>query len=208
MAPSPSINAISQQRTPAVMTRSWDQRRRLMKTMGLDPRENRIDILIGSHFGMGGIRVNKRTETTLPGLFAAGEVMGGVHGGMRLSGYSFTQMIVFGLEAGKQAADLCPGEKGEGEHFVAGEVEAEMERIFHFLKPKRASLSVSQLKPAAAKADGGACLCRERQDRSDGSPTADRGFPGGPAASRRPRLQEIQSRMGQGDRTLFDGRSR
>jgi fumarate reductase flavoprotein subunit len=49
--------------------------------------------------------VNEKTETTVSGLYVAGEVMGGVHGGMRIPGYSLTQMIVYGFEAGKQAAD-------------------------------------------------------------------------------------------------------
>ncbi len=63
---------------------------------------------------MGGVRVNARTETTVPGLFASGEMMGAVHGACRLSGYSFSQMIVFGFEAGKWAADLCAEAGKEG----------------------------------------------------------------------------------------------
>lgn len=62
---------------PGGAIKSWNQRRRLIKAMGIDPHENKIDITIGSHFSMGGIRVNTKTETTVPGLFAAGEVMGG-----------------------------------------------------------------------------------------------------------------------------------
>ena len=75
-----------------------NKRRRLISKLGIDPLENKIEITIGSHFGMGGIRVNEKTETTIPGLFAAGEVMGGLHGGFRMAGYSFTQMIVFGQD--------------------------------------------------------------------------------------------------------------
>jgi fumarate reductase flavoprotein subunit len=138
---------------PAGLVKSWDQRRRLMKTLGMDPHENKIDLVIGSHFGMGGIRVNTRTETTVPGLFAAGEVMGGVHGGMRLSGYSFTQMIVFGFEAGKQAAGYAL-ERGKTEEVSLAEVEVEKDRIFQFLRPKKTSLTVHELKQRLQKLMG------------------------------------------------------
>ena len=63
------------------------------------------------HYCMGGIAVNPRSEvlspTTLapiPGLYAAGEVTGGVHGMDRLGGCSSVDCMVFGLEAGRNAA--------------------------------------------------------------------------------------------------------
>jgi len=130
---------------PALMIKSWDQRRRLIKTLGIDPHETKIKIILGSHFGMGGIRVNKKTETKIPGLYAAGEGMGGVHGGMRLSGYSFTQMIVFGFEAGKEAANYVLREKRAGDP-SATEIKWEKERVFQFLEKKENPVSVMELK--------------------------------------------------------------
>lgn len=130
---------------PQLMIKSWEQRRKLIKTLSIDPHETKIEIILGSHFGMGGIRVNQKTETTIPGLYAAGEVMGGVHGGMRIPGYSLTQMIVFGFEAGKQAA--IHALKGQGEKgFSVDEIDQEREGIFQFLKPKRDPVSVIELK--------------------------------------------------------------
>ncbi len=91
--------------TPAI--KSMKLRRKFIKSLGIDPRENRVEIALGSHFCMGGIRVNEKTETTIPGLYAAGEVMGGVHGALRLAGHSFAQMMVFGFQAGKEGCEVC-----------------------------------------------------------------------------------------------------
>lgn len=63
------------------------------------------------HYCMGGIAVNPRSEVLstatlapIPGLYAAGEVTGGVHGMDRLGGCSSVDCMVFGLEAGRNAA--------------------------------------------------------------------------------------------------------
>jgi succinate dehydrogenase / fumarate reductase flavoprotein subunit len=54
---------------------------------------------------MGGVRVDPETqESTLPGLFAAGEVGGGMHGANRLGGNSLSDLLVFGQRAGQFAA--------------------------------------------------------------------------------------------------------
>jgi fumarate reductase flavoprotein subunit len=59
---------------------------------------------------MGGIQINSKAEvvnqagTIIPGLYAAGEVTGGVHGGNRLGGNAVADIIVFGQIAGKSAA--------------------------------------------------------------------------------------------------------
>ncbi|MCL4459920.1 MAG: FAD-binding protein [Chloroflexi bacterium] len=62
-----------------------------------------------SHFFMGGIRINERCETTLEGLYAAGEVAGGLHGANRLTGNAFTQIVVQGARAGQFAAAYAKG---------------------------------------------------------------------------------------------------
>ncbi len=57
------------------------------------------------HYMMGGVRVNAETqESTVPGLFAAGEVGGGMHGSNRLGGNSLSDLLVFGKRAGEFAA--------------------------------------------------------------------------------------------------------
>jgi succinate dehydrogenase / fumarate reductase flavoprotein subunit len=57
------------------------------------------------HYMMGGVRVDPETqESTVPGLFAAGEVGGGMHGANRLGGNSLSDLLVFGQRAGVFAA--------------------------------------------------------------------------------------------------------
>jgi len=58
-----------------------------------------------THYAMGGIRVNAEDgATTVPGLFAAGEVAGGMHGANRLGGNSLSDLLVFGARTGAGAA--------------------------------------------------------------------------------------------------------
>ncbi|MEX0612663.1 MAG: FAD-binding protein, partial [Pirellulales bacterium] len=57
------------------------------------------------HYMMGGVRVHPETqESTVPGLFAAGEAGGGMHGANRLGGNSLSDLLVFGQRAGEYAA--------------------------------------------------------------------------------------------------------
>jgi succinate dehydrogenase / fumarate reductase flavoprotein subunit len=65
------------------------------------------------HYMMGGVRVEADTAaTTVPGLFAAGEVAAGLHGANRLGGNSLSDLLVFGRRAGLSATEYarsCPG---------------------------------------------------------------------------------------------------
>ena len=56
------------------------------------------------HYQNGGIIIDKNGRTSLKGLWAAGEVTGGVHGCNRLGGNALTDVIVFGRRAGRDAA--------------------------------------------------------------------------------------------------------
>ena len=61
-----------------------------------------------THYVMGGIRVDGDTQmSTVPGLFAAGEVGAGLHGANRLGGNSLSDLLVFGMRAGKYAAEFA-----------------------------------------------------------------------------------------------------
>ena len=69
-----------------------------------------IKIAPGIHHTMGGLKINTETEvldtngTAIPGLYAAGETTGGVHGGNRIGGNAVCDFVVFGRIAGKNAA--------------------------------------------------------------------------------------------------------
>nr|CRH05826.1 L-aspartate oxidase [Candidatus Magnetococcus massalia] len=67
------------------------------------------------HYQNGGVRIRVDGATDLPGLYAAGEVTGGVHGKNRLMGNALLEIIVFGLRAGNAAAAFSKrtGEGGE-----------------------------------------------------------------------------------------------
>jgi succinate dehydrogenase/fumarate reductase flavoprotein subunit len=61
-----------------------------------------------AHYFMGGVRVDERGESAVPGLFAAGQVMGGLHGANRLGSTSIPELVVFGRRAARAAAALGP----------------------------------------------------------------------------------------------------
>jgi succinate dehydrogenase / fumarate reductase flavoprotein subunit len=66
------------------------------------------------HYVMGGVRVDADTgASTRPGLFAAGEVAGGMHGANRLGGNSLSDLLVFGQRAGAGAAAYAGAEPHE-----------------------------------------------------------------------------------------------
>jgi len=71
----------------------------------LDITQEPMEVGPTTHYIMGGIRVNADTqESTIPGLFAAGECAAGINGANRLGGNSLSDLIVFGKRAGEHAA--------------------------------------------------------------------------------------------------------
>jgi succinate dehydrogenase/fumarate reductase flavoprotein subunit len=92
------------------------------------------------HFFMGGIEIDERGRTALPGLFAAGEVTWGNHGANRLGGNALTECAVFGTMGGLSAAEHAQ-QKGFGEGATNLLSEISMKRwerkASHYLKRKR-----------------------------------------------------------------------
>ena len=60
-----------------------------------------------SHFSIGGISIDAECRTSIPGLFACGEVTGGAHGANRLAGNALAEIFVMGRTAGKNAAQMA-----------------------------------------------------------------------------------------------------
>jgi succinate dehydrogenase flavoprotein subunit len=63
-----------------------------------------VEVAPIAHYHMGGVVADPQMRTELPGLFAAGEVVGGANGANRLSGNAITEALVFGRRAGRSAA--------------------------------------------------------------------------------------------------------
>jgi succinate dehydrogenase / fumarate reductase flavoprotein subunit len=77
---------------------------------GVDITVSPMEVGPTCHYMMGGVRVDADTESsTVPGLYAAGEVAGGMHGANRLGGNSLSDLLVFGRRAGKAAAEFAQG---------------------------------------------------------------------------------------------------
>jgi succinate dehydrogenase / fumarate reductase flavoprotein subunit len=84
-----------------------------MELAGVDITATPMEVGPTCHYMMGGVRVDAETEAaTVPGLFAAGEVAGGMHGANRLGGNSLSDLLVFGRRAGIGASDYAEGRTG------------------------------------------------------------------------------------------------
>ncbi len=69
-------------------------------TYGVDIRVQKMEVAPTAHHIMGGVRMDTRCRSTVPGLFVCGEVAGGVHGANRLGGNALAETQVFGQRAG------------------------------------------------------------------------------------------------------------
>ena len=83
---------------------------------GIDVSKEPMLVYPTLHYQNGGVRIDTWTETGMAGLFAAGEVTGGVHGRNRLMGNSLLDIVVFGRRAGLRVAEYL----GNGAGIKAG----------------------------------------------------------------------------------------
>ncbi|HEX9094828.1 MAG TPA: FAD-binding protein [Candidatus Dormibacteraeota bacterium] len=75
-----------------------------LKLANVDITRQPMEVAPTIHYAMGGVRVEPDTgESTVPGLYAAGEVASGLHGANRLGGNSLSDLLVFGKRAGEAA---------------------------------------------------------------------------------------------------------
>lgn len=96
------------------LTKQFVGKYKLFKRYGIDITKEPILVYPTLHYQNGGLKFNERGETCLPGLYAAGEVTGGVHGENRLGGNSLMDVLVFGRIAGKNAALYAKEQSKEG----------------------------------------------------------------------------------------------
>lgn len=83
----------------------WTVAREHMKSLGVDLLKQKVEINVFAHAINGGIKIDHHGASSVPGLFAAGEVAGGPHGADRLGGNMMVTCQVFGEIAGRYAAD-------------------------------------------------------------------------------------------------------
>jgi len=77
------------------------------KRFGIDISQEPMLVYPTLHYQNGGLVIGVNVETSIPGLYAAGEVSGGIHGKNRLMGNSLLDIIVFGRRAGKEAVNFA-----------------------------------------------------------------------------------------------------
>ncbi|MDK2799290.1 FAD-binding protein [Thermoanaerobacteraceae bacterium SP2] len=82
----------------------WPITRDYLLTKGVDVSKKPVQIACFGHAINGGLKINAEGKTTVPGLYAAGEVAGGPHGADRLGGNMMVTCQVFGARAGRFAA--------------------------------------------------------------------------------------------------------
>jgi L-aspartate oxidase len=80
---------------------------RRYRSAGIDPLREAIHTYPVLHYQNGGLVIDEHGETTLPGLFACGEIAGGAHGRNRMMGNSLLECTVFGRRSGAKAAEVA-----------------------------------------------------------------------------------------------------
>jgi fumarate reductase (CoM/CoB) subunit A len=103
--------------------------------VGVDIRKEPMQVAPTAHHFMGGIVIDENAETTIPGMYAAGEVTGGIHGGNRLGGNALADTQVFGKRAGENAAELA--RKNKALPVDKKQINAVIKNAGKFLKKKQ-----------------------------------------------------------------------
>jgi len=96
---------ISHRGEEAILKKLPSMHHQFKELAGVDISKEPMEVGPTAHYVMGGVMVNAETqESSVPGLFACGEVASGLHGANRLGGNSLSDLIVFGKRAGEFAA--------------------------------------------------------------------------------------------------------
>src|SRR5262249_34356394 len=79
----------------------------------IDLTRTPVEVAPIAPYHMGGIAADARLQTSVPGLYASGEAVGGANGANRLSGNAITEALVFGRRAGHSAAERAAGMRAQ-----------------------------------------------------------------------------------------------
>jgi L-aspartate oxidase len=106
-----------------LIARRFPHIRKLCAEFGLDITRDLIPVRPGAHYMIGGVTIDEEARSTLPRLWAAGEVSSsGLHGANRLASNSLLEGLVFGLRAGRNASAAA---LKDADRFTAWPVEAD-----------------------------------------------------------------------------------
>ncbi|MBI5327704.1 MAG: FAD-binding protein [Deltaproteobacteria bacterium] len=105
------------------------------KRYGIDISKEPMLVYPTLHYQNGGLMINANGETSVPGLYSAGEVTGGVHGRNRLMGNSLLDILVFGRRTGLNAAEYIK----KGVRSQKSEVRLTLEHVEKFEKELKAA---------------------------------------------------------------------
>ena len=104
------LDIASQRSEAEIIAKLPSMHHQFKELAGVDITKEPMEVGPTAHYVMGGVRVNADTqESTISGLYAAGEVASGLHGANRLGGNSLSDLVVFGKRAGEHAAKRAEG---------------------------------------------------------------------------------------------------
>jgi len=95
------------------LRKMWNLTQGWFMNRGVDLTKQPLQVAVYAHAINGGLRINEEAQSTISGLYAAGEVAGGPHGADRLGGNMMVACQVFGARAGKYAAETSKRTKNK-----------------------------------------------------------------------------------------------
>jgi fumarate reductase (CoM/CoB) subunit A len=138
------------------------------RRLGVDAKQELLEVGPAAHYTMGGVRINDDCETSIPGLYAAGEVAGNLHGANRISGNALTETQVFGFRAGKTAARRAREVRGAIPKIPKKVVLQEMSKRERFLKSGAGESPVDLCRELREIIDRRLMLRRNREELTRG----------------------------------------
>ncbi len=120
--------------------------------LGIDPAEQPIPVRPAVHYTMGGITVDGRCATSMPGLYAVGECASvGIHGANPLGSNSLAELCVFGKVAGSEAAKFAKSAPSGDTKSLVAQAAANQQRIEDLLKSSNGSERIATLRKEMAQ---------------------------------------------------------
>ncbi|MGP9674346.1 MULTISPECIES: fumarate reductase (quinol) flavoprotein subunit [unclassified Halomonas] len=126
--------------------------------INVDPVKEPIPIRPAVHYTMGGIETNPHCETSVAGLYAAGECASvGLHGANRLGSNSLTELLVFGRLAGEQASQLAAQTEWADMHLLETQAAHQQAKLAHLCDGEGSGETWVTLKHAMVQAMESGC---------------------------------------------------